>query len=176
MLAFLGVDPMKLCPRKASWLVSGLLLLAVVSAGLQLVVAQPKSETGRPAFDTGQAKFELLGEHKYVNINTITYTSDEGGVFDIYFACSSTRGEDPLRLKDAKDVAKAKSYFDDEKRYGKHFVKLSSHCINVRNIAFIESYDDSVIVNFNARLSDAFVRLTLSGADAEGFRKKMREF
>jgi hypothetical protein len=31
-------------------------------------------------------------------------------------------------------------------------------------------------VIFNARISDAFVKLTLFGADAESFRKKMREF
>ncbi len=80
-------------------------------------------------------------------------------MFDIYFACSSTRGEDPLRLTDTKDITKAKSYFNDEKRYGKHFVKINKYCINVRNIAFIESKNDSVVVTFNARISDAFVRL-----------------
>ena len=167
---------MKLRPRKASWFVSGVLLVTVVSAGLELVVAQPKSETSRPAVDTSEATFESLGEHKIVNINHITYTSDEGGVFDIYFACSSTRGEDPLRLTDTKDITKAKTYFNDEKRYGKHFVKINKYCINVRNIAYIESNDDSVVVKFNARISDAFVQLTLFGADAESFRKKRREF
>jgi hypothetical protein len=171
----LGVDPMNSLPRKASWFVSGLLLVAVVSAGLQLVVAQPESATRRPAFDTSEATFELLGEHKLVNINHITYASDEGGVFDIYFACSSTRGEDPLRLTDAKDITKAKSYFDDEKRFGKHFLKINKYCINVRNIAYIESNDDSVVVYFNARIADAFVQLKVSGADAESFRKKRRE-
>ncbi len=55
---------MKLRTRKASWFVSGLLLVTVVSAGLELVVAQPKSETSRPAFDTSEATFELL-----VNLN-----------------------------------------------------------------------------------------------------------
>ena len=154
---------MKLRPRKASWFVSGLLLVTVVSTGLKLVVAQPKSETKSPAFDTTQATFELLGEHKIVNINNITYASDEGGVFDIYFACSSERGGDPLRLTDTKDIIKAKSYFNDEKRYGKHFVKVNKYFINVRNIAYIESNDDSVVVNFNARISDAFVQLTLIG-------------
>src|ERR1700733_10854254 len=107
---------MKLQTRTASWFVSGLLLLAVVSAGLGVVVAQPKSETSRPVFDTSEATFELLGENKIVNINTIAYTSDDGGVFDIYFACSSSRGEDPLRFTNTKDVTKAKSYFNDEKR------------------------------------------------------------
>ena len=97
-------------------------------------------------------------------------------MFDIHFACSSTRGEDPLRLTDIKDITKAKSYFNDEKRYGKHFVKINKHCINMRNIAYIESNKDSVVVNFNARISDAFVQLTLFGADAESFRKKSREF
>ena len=172
----LGVDPMNLHPRKAFWFVSGLLLVTVVSAGLKLAVAQPRSETSRPAFDTSEATFELLGEHKIVNINNITYTSDEGGVFDIFFACSSTRGEDPLRLTDTKDITKAKSYFNDEKRYGKHFVKIDKHCINVRHIAYIEFNDDSVVVNFNARISDAFVHLTLFGADADSFRKIRREF
>jgi hypothetical protein len=165
---------MKLRTRKASWFVSGLLLLAAVSAGLGVVMAQPKSETSRPVFDASEAAFESLGENKFVNINSIAYTSDRGGAFDIYFACSSSRGEDPLRLTDARDMTNARSYFDDEKQYGKHFVKLNKYFINVRNIAYIESKDDSVIVNFNARISDAFVTLTLFGADAESFRKKMR--
>jgi hypothetical protein len=154
--------------------VSGLLLVAVVSAGFGLVVAQTKSETSTPAFDTSAAIFELLGEHNLVNINTITYTSDEGGLFDIHFACSSARGEDPLRLTDTKDITKAKSYFNDEKRCGKHFVKINKYCINVRNIAYIESGDDSVVVVFNARIADAFVKLTLLGADAESWRKSRR--
>jgi hypothetical protein len=117
-----------------------------------------------------------LGENKIVNINNIAYASDGDGVFDIYFACSSSRGEDPLRLTDAKDIIDAKSYFNDEKRYAKHFVKLNKYCISIRNIAYIESKDDSVIVRFNARISDSFVQLTLVGADAESFRKKIREF
>jgi hypothetical protein len=174
ILRILGVDPMNLRTRKASWFVSSLLLVIVVSAGFELVVAQPKSETSRPAFDTSDATFELLGEHKIVNINHIIYTSDEGEMFDIYFACSSTRGEDPLRLTDTKDITKARSYFSDEKRYGKHFLKINKHCINVRNIAYVESTNDSVVVNFNARISDAFVRLTLFGADAESFRRSLR--
>ncbi len=167
---------MNLRTRKASWFVSGLLLFAVVSAGFEVVVAQPKSETSSPALDTSEATFELVGENKIVNINNIAYTSDEDRLFDIYFACSSSRGEDPLRLTDAKDVMHAKSYFNDEKRYVKHFVKLNKYCINVRNIAYIESKGDSVIVRFNARISDAFVKVTLFGVDAEMFRKKMREF
>jgi hypothetical protein len=170
----LGVDPMKFRPRKASWFVSGLLLVIVMSTGLRIVMAQPKSETKSPAFDTSEATFELLGEHKIVNINNITYTSDEGGVFDIHFACSSARGEDPLRLTETKDITKAKSYFNDEKRFGKHFVKGNKYAINLRNIAYIESNKDSVVVNFNARISDAFVQLTLFGADAESFTKKLR--
>ena len=167
---------MKLRTRKVIWLVSGLLLVTVVAAGSGLVVAQPKSETSRPAIETSEANFEVLGEHTIVNLDTITYTSDGAGAFDIFFACSSTRGEDPLRLTDAKDITKAQSYFNDEKRYGKHFVKINKHCIKVRNIAFIESNDDSVVVNFNARISDAFVQLKLSGADAASFRQKMRAF
>jgi hypothetical protein len=147
-----------------------------VSAGLELVVAQPKSETSRPVFDTSEATFESLGENKIVNINNIAYTSDEGGAFDIYFACSSSRGEDPLRLTDTKDIRYAKAYFNDEKRYGKHFVKLNKYSISVRNIAYIESNNDSVIIRFNARILDSFVKLTLFGADAESFRKRMREF
>ena len=162
-------------PRKASWFVSGLLLVTVVSPGSELVVAQPESETRRRAFDTSEATFESLGEHALVNINNITYTSDEGRLFDIFFACSSVRGEDPLRLTDAKDITKAQSYFNDEKRSGKHFLKINKYSINVRNIAYIESNDDSVVVNFNARIADAFVQLKLLGADAESFRKKTRE-
>ena len=145
-------------------------------AGLQLVMAQPKSQTGSPAFDPNEATFETLGEEIIVNIDNIAYTSDEGRLFDIYFACSSARAEDPLRLTDTKDIKKAKSYFNDKKRYGKHFLKINKYCINVRNIAFIESDDDSVIVTFNARIADAFVQLTLSGADAESFRKTRLEF
>ena len=165
---------MKSRTRKASWFASGLLLFAVVSAGLEVVMAQPKSGTSKPVVDTSRATFELLGENKIVNINNIAYTSDDDGVFDIYFACSSSRGEDPLRLTDTKDIINAKSYFNDEKRYVKHFVKLDKYCISVRNIAYIESNGDSVIVRFNARIADSFVKLTLSGADAESFRKKMR--
>ena len=172
----LGVDPMNFCPRKASWFVSGLLFVTVMSAGLQLVVAQPKSQSSRPAFNTSEATFESMGEHKSVNVGHIAYTSDEAGVFDIYFACSSTRGEDPLRLTDAKDITKAHSYFNNEKRYGKHFVKINRYCINMQNIAYIESNVDSVVINFNARISDAFVHVTLFGADAESFRKKTQEF
>jgi hypothetical protein len=172
----LEVDSMKLRTRKASWFVSGLLLFAAVSAGLEVVVAQPKSETPRPAFDTSEATFELLGENKIVNINNIAYTSDDDRVFDIYFSCSSSRGEDPLRLTDTKDITRAKLYFNDEKRYGKHFIKLNKYCISVRNIAYIESKDDSVIVRFNARIVDSFVKVTLFGADAGSFRKKIREF
>ena len=167
---------MKARTRKASWFVSGLLLFAVVSAGLQVVVAQPKSETSRPLFDTNEATFELLGENKFVNITNIAYTSDDGKRFDIYFTCSSSMGEDPLRLIDRKDITYARSYFNDEKRYGKHFIKLNKYCISVRNIAYIESKDNSVLVSFNARISDSFVSVHLFGADAESFRKKMREF
>ena len=172
----LGVDPMNLHTRTASWFVSGLLLATVLSSSFGLVVAQPKSETKKPAFDTSETPFELLGERTLVNINHITYASDQGGLFDIYFACSSARGEDPLRLSDPKDIAKARSYFNEEKRYGKHFVKINRYCINVRNIAYIESNEGSVVLYFNARRSDAFVQLTLSGADAESFSQKRREF
>jgi hypothetical protein len=172
----LGVDPMKLHPRKASWFVSGFLLVTVASAGFALVVAQPENETSKAAFDSIAATFELLGDNKTVNVNNITYSSDEGRVFDIHFACSSTRGSDPLRLTETKDITKAKSYFNDEKRFGKHFLKINKYCINVQNIAYIESSVDSVVVNFNARISDAFVQLTLTGADAESFRKKSRAF
>ncbi len=148
----------------------------MVTAGSGLVVAQPRSETARPAGETSEGNFELLGEHIRVNLNNVIFTRDEGGVFDIFFACSSTRGEDPLRLTEATDITKARSYFNDEKRYGKHFLRINRYCIKVRNIAFIESSDDSVILNFNARISDAFVQLKLTGADAEGFRKKRQEF
>src|SRR5262249_48963372 len=160
--------------RKPSWFVSGLSLVIVVSAGLGVVVAQPKGETPRPAFDASGATFEWLGEHRFVNINNITYANDGGGAFDIYFACSSTRGPDPLRLTDPNDIRQAKAYFDDEKRYGRYFLKIDKYNINVRNIAYMEFKGDSVIVNFNARLMDSFTHLTLFGADAENFRKKMR--
>ena len=167
---------MKLRTRTASWFVSGLLLFAVVSAGLEVVVAQPKRETSRPVFDTSEANFELLGENKVVNMNNVAYTSDDDTYFDIYFTCSSSRGEDPLRLIDSKEIMHARSYFSDDKRYAKNFIKINKHCISVRNIAYIESKDDSVIVRFNARISDSFVKVNLYGADAESFRKKMREF
>jgi hypothetical protein len=162
--------------RTTSRLVSGVLLVAAVSAGLELAGAQPRVEAPRPALDAGEATFESLAEGVFVNINNIAYVSDGNGPFDIYFACSSTRGEDPLRLTDAKDVKKAQSYFNDEKRYGKRFVKINAYCINPRHIAYVESRGDSVVVNFNARIADAFVKLTLSGADAESFRKNMPGF
>lgn len=81
-----------------------------------------------------------------------------------------------MRLTDAKDITDAKSYFNDEKRYAKHFVKINKYCISVRHIAYIESSGDSLIVRFNGRIADSFMKVTLSGADAEAFRKKMREF
>ena len=168
---------MKLRTRKASWFVSGLLLLAAVSAGLGVVVAQPKSETSRPVFDASEAAFESLGENKFVNINNIAFTSDDDRLFDIYFTCSSSRGEDPLRLTDAKDIIKARSYFNDEKRYVKHFVKLNKYCISARNIAYIESKDDSVIRLCSMLGSLGFIRAgEVICADAESFTKKMREF
>jgi hypothetical protein len=83
---------MKPQTRNTFWLVSGLLLITVVLAGVELVVAQPTSETSRPALDTSEATFELLGEHKFVNIDNIAYTSDEGRIFNIYLTCSSVRG------------------------------------------------------------------------------------
>jgi len=93
----------------AFWFVSGLVRFAVVSAGLEVAVAQPKSENSKPVFDTSEATFESLGENIVVNIKTIAYTNDRVGVFDIYFACSSSRGEDPLRLTDTKTIIHAKS-------------------------------------------------------------------
>jgi hypothetical protein len=167
---------MTLRTRRASWFVSGLFLVTMVLAGLELVVAQPQSGASRPAFDASEVTFVLLGEHKFVNINNIAYTSDEGRVFDIYFACSSARSPDPLRLTDAKDIMYAKSYFNDEKRYGRQFEKYNKYCINAKHIGYVESKDNSVIVYFNARIGDAFVQLTLFGADAERFRKKTPEF
>ena len=102
---------MNLRPRKASWFVSGLLLVTVVSAGWELVVAQPESETRRPAGDTTDATFELLGYHKIVNISNITYTSDEGGVFDIYFACSSDQRRGPFEVDRCKRYSKGEIIF-----------------------------------------------------------------
>ena len=96
-------------------------------------------------------------------------------MFDVYFACSSARAPDPLRFTDAKDIQNARSYFNDEKRYGKHFVKVGQYCISTRSIAYIESREGATVVNFNARIVDSFVNLTLLGADAETFRKKMHE-
>ncbi len=168
---------MKFQTRKASWLALGLLLLALVPAGFEVVVlAQPKPESSRPAVDTGEAVFEMLGQNKAININNVAYTSDEGRLFDVYFACSSARAEDPLRLFDAKDVEHARSYFHDEKRSAKYFLKFNKYCINARHIAYIESKDNSVIIAFNTRIADAFVTLTLTGADAESFKKKMHVF
>lgn len=167
---------MALRMRKTSWFLSCLVVVTVISSGLQMVVAQPKNATSKPAFDTSGETFESMGEDKVVNTSNITYTSDDGELFDIYFACSSSRGNDPLRLTDPKDIKTAKAYFNDEKRYGKQFIKINKYCIKVHNIAYIKSNDNSVVVNFNARMSDAFVQLTLSGADAEVFRKKMRDF
>jgi hypothetical protein len=174
-LRILGVNPMNSRPRNAFWFVSCLLLVPVVPAGFQLVRAQSKSEISSPAADTSEATFESLGDHTIVNVNHITYTSDGGRVFDIHFACSSARGEDPLRLTDTKDIARARSYFNNEKRYGKRFVRISSYCINAQNIAYITLINKSLVINFNSRIADAFVQLTLSGADAESFRKKTRE-
>lgn len=162
--------------RKASWFVSGLVLVIVVSAGVKLVLAQPKTETSRPTLGSSEATFEALGEQFVININNVAYTSDGGTVFDIYFACSSARAPDPLRFTDAKDIQNARSYFDDESRYRKHLVKVGQYRISARNIAFIESKGESVVVNFNTRIVDSFVHLNLLGADAETFRKEMREF
>jgi hypothetical protein len=171
----LEVNPMKMRTRKPSWFVSGLLLFAVASAGLEVVLAQPKNETRKPAFAPGEATFERLGQNKIVNTKNIAYAIDLDEAFYIYFACSSERGEDPLKLTDAKDITHAKSYFNDEKRYAQQFVKVNRYWISARNIAYFEFKDDSVIVRFNARISDAFVELTLTDADAESFRKMMRE-
>ena len=165
---------MTLRARRTSWFVAGLLLATVLSTGFDVVVARPRNEAPGPALDA-EATFELLGENKFVNIDNIAYACDDGAVFDVYFACSSVRGTDPLRLTDAKDVARAKSYFADEKRYGKHFLKINKYYIRVRNIAYIEFGRGTVVVSFNARVYDSFANLTLSGADAEGFRRKMRE-
>jgi hypothetical protein len=162
---------MKSLPRKASWFLSGLLFLTVVLAGLKLVVAQPKSETSKSPLDSSEATFESLGAGHFVNMNNVTYTTDDGQLFDIHFACSGQRGEDPLRLMNPTDIKNARSYFDDENRYGKHFVKVNKHRINVRNIAYIVSTENSVVLYFNARVSDDFVKLTLVGADADVFRK-----
>jgi hypothetical protein len=84
----LEVDSIKLRTRRASWFLSGLLLFAVVSAGSDVVVAQPKNETSTPMFDMSQATFESLGEDKIVKLNNIAYTSDENGLVNIYFSCS----------------------------------------------------------------------------------------
>lgn len=163
---------MALRTRKACWFVSGLLLVAAVSAGLELVAAQPGSETSRSVFDMDEAAFESLSENLVINIKNIAYTSDEGGVFDIYFACSSVRGTDPLRLIDPNDIKNARSYFNDQKRYGKYFVKSNKYCINPKNIAYLQYKENSVIVNFNSRVFDAFAQVTLFDEDAEIFRKK----
>jgi hypothetical protein len=167
---------MKSRTRKTSWFVAGLFLLALVSAGFELVVAQTKSETSGPPLDTSAATFEMLGENKLINMNNIAYMADEARMFDVFFTCSSVRGTDPLRFMDPKDVSRAKEYFNDDKRYGRQFLKFNKYCISVRNIAYIESKGDSLIIRFNARVMDSFVQLALSGADAESFKKKMQEF
>jgi hypothetical protein len=139
-------------------------------------MAQPKRETSKPALDTGEATFERLTAHQFVNINNIAYTSDDAEVFDIYFACSAARAPDPLRLTVEKDKFYAKSYFNDEKRFGEHFLKINKYCINVQHIAYIESSEDQVVITFNARIADSFVQVALFGQDAETFRKKARAF
>ena len=55
----------------------------MVAAGSGLVVAQPKGETSRPAGETSEGNFELLGEHIRVNLNNVIFTRDEGG-FSIF--------------------------------------------------------------------------------------------
>ena len=162
--------------RRPSWFVSVLLLVALVLVGKELVVAQPQSGAARPASDASEATFVSLGEHTIVNPNNVAYTSDEGKVFDIYFACSSSRGTDPLRLTREEDKIHARSYFNDENRQGNRFEKYNKYFISTQHIAYVELKDDSVIINFTARISDAFVQLTLFGADAESFRKKRPGF
>lgn len=163
---------MGLRTRKAFWFASGMLLVVAASARLELVAAQRGSEAQTSALETGGATFESLGENLSVNLNNIAYTEHGEGFFDIYFACSSSRGSDPLRLVDAKDIKNAELYFNDEKRFGRHFVKAGKYRVNARNIAYIESRGDSAILFFNARILDSFARLTLAGADAEAFRRK----
>lgn len=102
---------MKLHRGKAFWLVSGLLLVIVVSSGLELAVAQPKGETKGPASDAREATFQLLGERTLVNTNHIAYTSDEGPVFDIYFACSSARGRGSAKVERYKRYNKGEIIF-----------------------------------------------------------------
>ena len=81
-----------------------------------------------------------------------------------------------MRLTDVKDITSARSYFGDKKRHAKHFMKFDNTAINVRNIAYVESKDEFADYRFNARIADSFVKVTLAGADAENFRKKLREF
>jgi hypothetical protein len=173
---FLGVDPMTWRTRNPSWLVSGLLVVTAVAAGLGVVAAQPERETGRAAFNTHEAAFELLGEHILVNLDNVAYASEEDGLIDVYFASSSRRGPDPLRLRDAGDKKMATSYFNDEKRCGRHFVKINKYRINLRNIAFIELKDNALIVNFSGKIMDSFMQIALSGLDAQNFRKKLGKF
>lgn len=167
---------MTLQMRKPSWFVAGLVFVVVATAGVELCVAQPRTDTPRTVPESKEATFELLSDDALVNIHNIAYTSDEDGKFDIFFACSSVRNPAPLRLVEENDIKRAKAYFGDEKRYGKHFIALNQYRVSVRNIAFIETKKDSLTVNFNIRQGDWFAYLTFSGEDAEAFRQKLKGF
>jgi hypothetical protein len=162
--------------QKGPWIMAVLLLVILASASFKLVVAQPHSEASSQASDTNETLYLSLGERYHVNPDNVAYTSDNDRFFDIYFACSSVRGECPLRLLNAREINEARSYFNNPKRHGNHFEKYGKYCINRRHIAYTVSKGDSLDIFFTARIADAFVQCTFSGADAESFRKKSREF
>ncbi|MHC5537306.1 hypothetical protein ACYOEI_03610 [Singulisphaera rosea] len=160
---------MALRTRRASWIVLGLFLVAATFAGLEAGFAQSGGGASKSTLD---ANFVSLDSNKIVNINNIAYVSDGGELFDIYFACSAARAPDPLRLTGSKDVAQARSLFNDKGRTGGRFERHGMYWISVDHIAFIETKVDSVVINFNARVFDSYASLTLTGADAERFRKR----
>lgn len=162
--------------RRASWLLSGLVLVILMLFGLELVVAQPQDGDPGLAYDADGVEFTSLGDRLAVNTDNIAYTSDEGGVFDIYFACSSARGADPLRLSRPDDKEFARACFNGKNQFRYSFKKFGGYCVNMKHVAYVEFVGDSVVLNFSARVMDDFVQLKLSGADADEFKKRMLKF
>lgn len=160
---------MALRTRRASWIVLGLFLVAATSAGLGAVFAQPGDGASSSALDS---RFIALDGNKLVNMDNVAYVSDGGELFDIYFACSAARTPDPLRLTNAKDISRAKAIFNDKSLTKGRFEKHGAFWISLNHIAYIETKGNSVVINFNARVFDSYASLTLTGADAERFRKR----
>ncbi|WP_422931928.1 hypothetical protein [Singulisphaera sp. PoT] len=160
--------------RRASWFVSALVLAALVSASSAWVKAQPQGESSRAPGHSIKTPFVSVGDHFLVNMENVAYVSDGDGKFDIYFACSSQRGGDPLRLTNASEITQAKSSLSDRSGAGAHFERHGNSFINLEQIAYIETKGDSVFIYFNSRISDDFAQLTLSGDDAKAFLKHRR--